>query len=155
MAELKPTAAETRLARELVGTWRLVSCEHRRADGTIEYPFGAAPSGRLVYTPEGRMIVLITDPGRPLARSPQFFEAQDAELAPAAKGCVAYSGLWRLRGGKVVHEVEQSLFPNWTGHALVRMADLKDGRLTLSTGVFKIGAAKYTAALVWEKEARP
>lgn len=152
MTELKrPTTVLE--AKALIGSWRLVSCEHIGADGAVEHPFGISPVGQLVYAPDGRMMVLITDPSRPPARSSQFFEAKDAELAQAAKGCVAYSGLWRLRGGTVIHDVEQSLFPNWTGHALVRFVKLEGRRLTLSTGAFSVGASKYAAArLAWEKE---
>jgi hypothetical protein len=140
-------------AQALVGSWKLVSCEHLRADGVVEHPFGRDPMGRLVYLADGRMIVLITDPARPLARSPQFFEAAEPELADAARGCVAYSGRWKIRGSDVVHDVEQSLFPNWGGGPLVRAFRLDGMRLTLTTAVFSIRDAKYTAALVWEKEA--
>jgi len=64
----------------------------------VELPFGPRPVGRLVYEADGRMIVLVTDPARPAARSPQFYEADERELADAARGCVAYSGRWTLRG---------------------------------------------------------
>ncbi len=136
----------------IVGSWRLLSCEHRRSDGTIELPFGPKPNGRIVYLVDGRMIVLITDPARPLARSPQFFEATDSELADMARGCVAYSGKWKIRGNEVVHDVEQSLFPNWAGGPLVRAFQKGKNLLTLSTGVFLIRGVEYTAALVWERE---
>lgn len=137
-----------------IGSWRLISCEHLRSDGTVEYPFGTSPKGRLVYLADRRMIVLITDPSRPLARSPQFFEATDVELAQAAKGCVAYSGDWSLRGQEVVHNLDQSMFPNWSGISLVRFYRFDGGKLVLTTGNFSINGADYTAALVWDKETR-
>src|SRR6185369_7565794 len=133
----------------LVGSWRLISCEHRRPAGGVDLPFGPNPKGRLVYMADGRMIVLLTDPARAKARSPQFFEASVEELGAAAAGCVAYSGTWRVRGGDVVHEVEQSLFPNWSGGPLVRAFRLDGDRLTLTTGVFLIRGEEWTAALVW------
>lgn len=98
------------------------------------------------------MIVLVTDPGRPPARSPQFFEATERELADAARGSVAYSGRWTLRGNEVVHDVEQSLFPNWAGGALTRAFQFDGRRLTLTTAAFLIAGQEFTAALVWERE---
>ena len=136
----------------IVGSWRLVSCEHRRSDGAVEFPFGPRPNGRLVYAANGRMIVLITDPARPPARSPQLFEADDRELAAAARGCVAYGGRWTIRGNEVVHDVEQSLFPNWTGSSLARTFQRDGDRLTLTAPAFVICGVEYTAVLVWEKE---
>ena len=139
-------------ASSLVGSWRLVSCAHRRFDGAVELPFGPKPNARLVYLADGRMIVLVTDPARPLARSPQFFEATERELADAARACVAYSGRWTIRGNEVVHVVEQSLLPNWAGGSLTRGFQLDGKRVTLTTAAFLIGGQEYTAALVWERE---
>ena len=136
----------------IVGSWRLLSCEHRSAGGDIELPFGPKPSGRIVYTANGQMIVLITDPSRRLARDPQFFEATDVELAAAARGCVAYSGRWTIQGNEVIHDVEQSMFPNWTGNTLVRAFQKDKDCLTLTTSEFTIRRMKYTAILIWERE---
>lgn len=152
MARTKRKVGISPTASAIVGSWRLLSCEHVRADGVIEYPFGKTPSGRLVYSENGRMIVLITDPSRPRARSAQFFETSPYELASAARGCVAYSGTWELRGTSVIHTVEQSLFPNWERSGLVRTAKLLGKRLTLSTAAFSIAGTQYTAALVWVRE---
>lgn len=98
------------------------------------------------------MIVLITDPARPKFHSSQFFEARDAELADAARGCVAYSGSWVIRGDAVVHDVEQSLYPNWVGAQLTRGFKLDGELLSLSTENFMINGSAFTAVLVWEKE---
>lgn len=138
--------------QSFVGTWKLLSCKHRRDDGTVEFPFGRRPKGRLIYTAIGQMIVLITDPARPAARSPQFFEATTNELAAAAQGCVAYSGQWVIRDGEVIHAIDQSLFPNWSGNRLVRIYKINRKRLTLGTAPFLINKLKYTAELEWERE---
>lgn len=41
-----------------VGTWELVSVEARWSDGHVTNPWGSHPPGRLVYTEDGRMLVL-------------------------------------------------------------------------------------------------
>lgn len=65
----------------------------------------------------------------------------------------AYSGRWETRGNEVVHDVEQSLFPNWKGNPLVRTFQTNGNLLTLSTGSFFIHGIKYTAVLVWQRDA--
>lgn len=142
----------TNPSQALLGSWRLLECEHRHSDGSVEYPFGPKPDGRLVYLPDGRMIVLIIDPARPKARSEQFFEAVNSELADAARGCVAYSGRWEIRGNEIVHHIEMSMFPNWIEKSLIRAFEMNDRRLNLTTAPFTINGVEYTAGLVWEKE---
>lgn len=141
-----------RLSHPLVGTWRLIACEHRLSDGRVTRPFGPKPRGRLIYTAEGRMIVMLMDPCRPPARSGQLFEAAEPELVLAARGFVAYSGRWRVLGGKVVHRVEMSLFPNWVGTSQVRAFSIRGRRVTFSTRAFCVRGVKQTARLVWERE---
>jgi hypothetical protein len=49
----------------IVGTWRLVSFEREyQAGGEREYPMGKAPTGYILFLPEGRMTVVITGEGR-------------------------------------------------------------------------------------------
>ncbi|GEM_PF-975634 len=136
----------------IIGSWRLLSCKHLRADGIVEYPFGLNPEGRLVYLRDGKMIVLITDPARHQFRSGQFFEATDHELANAARGCVAYSGQWKIRENEVVHDIGQSLFPNWKKKSLARVFRIDNMRLILTTAPSVIRGMEHTATLVWEKE---
>jgi hypothetical protein len=98
------------------------------------------------------MSVVLVDPARSKFGSPQLFEGSDAEFAEAARGCVAYTGRWKMRGGKVVHEADVSLFPNWMGTELVRSCEFVGNRLSLSTAGFAIRGVEYTARMVWERE---
>jgi hypothetical protein len=139
-------------AADLAGAWRLVSCEHRRtSDGAVEHPFGPNPKGRLIYLADGLMSVILVDPARPRFES-GLFEAKDAEHAAASRGCVAYTGRWSLREGRVEHDVDVSLFPNWMGTKLVRECRLEGQKLILSTTQFAIAGVAYTARLIWERE---
>ena len=49
----------------IVGIWKLVSFEREyQAGGEREYPMGKAPTGYILFLPEGRMTVVITGEGR-------------------------------------------------------------------------------------------
>lgn len=136
----------------LVGTWRLVSCVHRLAGGKRRHPFGNRPAGRLVYTEDGFMVVLLMAPGRRPASSSQVFEATEAERARAAAGFLAYSGRCELGADRVVHHVDLSLFPNWVGSAQLRSYRLKGDRVTFATRRFKVRGRWQTASLTWVRE---
>ena len=50
---------------KIVGVWKLVSFEREyQAGGEREYPMGKAPTGYILFLPEGRMTVVITGEGR-------------------------------------------------------------------------------------------
>ncbi|MBI3550753.1 MAG: lipocalin-like domain-containing protein [Elusimicrobia bacterium] len=138
-------------AKDMVGTWHLVSCVHRLADGTVSYPFGKEAVGRLVYTADGFMIVTVMEPGRKHNFSPGLFDGTDAERAKAAAGFIAYSGHFEVLENRVVHFVDISLFPNWTGSRQVRSVELDGKRMTLSTRSFVVEGVEQTAHLTWER----
>jgi hypothetical protein len=48
----------------LVGSWRLVSNDEHRTDGTATPVRGSHPAGRLVYDAGGRMSIQLMDPRR-------------------------------------------------------------------------------------------
>jgi len=74
-----------------------------------------------------------------------------AEIAAAARDYFAYCGTYELRGGEVVHRVEQSLFPNWIGAEQVRLVALDANRVILSTPPTPLGGRQQIATLVWER----
>ena len=61
-----PCQGGTRVAQNpFIGTWRLVSCELRRADGQVSYPVGRDPVGYIIYNPDGYMSVAFMSADRP------------------------------------------------------------------------------------------
>jgi hypothetical protein len=58
-------AAVAELAPSLVGSWRLVSYETKRADGaagSASHPFGDAPIGLFIFDPDGNYSVQLSNP---------------------------------------------------------------------------------------------
>lgn len=135
----------------LIGTWTLVSCVHRLEDGTKWHPFGERPAGRLVYTEDGHMMVMLMARGRVPAGSGQIFEASDSERAAAASGFLAYSARCELGKDRVVHHVDLSLFPNWVGSAQLRSYRLTKDRVTFWTRRFPVRGKYQTASLTWRR----
>lgn len=133
-----------------VGTWRLVSFELRRGDGQVSHPFGQDAAGYIMYARDGHMSVAFMSADRPpfACGDPQAGRAE--EKVSAMDTFFAYCGRYEISGDKVVHHIEVSLFPNWSGADQERIYEFRGDRLTLSTPPFQVGGVEQTAHLVWE-----
>jgi hypothetical protein len=109
-------AADT--AASLVGTWRVERMVDTDASGKATYPYGERPKGYIVYDPTGRLHVqVMRTPALPPFASGDDSDGSDAEVRAAYRGYVAYFGTYRVDANKgvVVHQVEGSLMPGYTG----------------------------------------
>lgn len=93
----------------LVGSWRLVSFETEFQDGSPRRQvLGPQPRGDLVFTPQGRMVLLMEADGRAAAKT-------DEERAALMRSMIAWSGSWRVDGDRYVLKVDTSWNPAATG----------------------------------------
>ena len=84
-------------------------------------------------------------------RSPD--EVADVDLKAAAYDTfIAYGGTYELRGDTVVHHVDFSSVPIWTGGEQERHVEFEDGRLVLTLPVTVAGVQKEYR-LVWSRQA--
>jgi hypothetical protein len=80
-------AQQKSLKEQLVGTWILVSCDYKVADGTT-FPPCVNPAGTLSFDASGRYVGVIAARGRPklTAGSPRAGFRPTARISPAARG---------------------------------------------------------------------
>lgn len=142
-------------ANLLIGTWRLVSWENRSIDGQVSYPFGQDTLGYLLYTPDGCMFVALMRPNRTDFVSGDLLKGSPEEKIKAAETYISYCGQYEVQGDTVIHHVELSLFPNWSGGDQERRIELAGNRLILSTRPMSLEGRQQIARLVWERVARP
>lgn len=140
------------------GTWRLISWEMRRADGTVRYPFGKDAAGLLVYDPGGFMSGQMMRRHRPRLSAPRtaaagVLEAGPDEIKAAFTGYVAYCGTFDVdaAAGIVTHHVECALLPDWVGIDQVRQFELDGDRITLRTPPVEVAGQEQVGVLVWER----
>jgi hypothetical protein len=134
----------------LVGSWRLVSVEATFSDtGEHAATFGPEPNGRMVLTPAGRIMFLITKSNREPPTG-------DAARALLFNETIAYSGQVRLASpGKFVTKVEISLFPEEIGTEKLRLFAIDGDRLTITRPEQTSRVTKGRRAvsnLVWRRE---
>ena len=133
---------------ELIGSWRLVSFELRSPDGTVSHPFGKHATGYLFYNDQGFMSAAFmgADRARP----------DSDDLAEVAKGVNfdafnAYCGPFEVKDNRVVHHVEVSSLPQFTGTDQERLFSIDGDRLVLETVPLQIASEAPVGLLIWER----
>lgn len=141
------------MSKELVaGAWSLVSFHYQAEDGTTFYPYGREARGIIIYEPGGYMSATIVRSDRPLLSSQDYANLPDAEKITLSRGFLAYSGKYEVLPEKILHHVEISYFPNWTGTVLERFYSFENGDLVLSTPPETLRGKDFRAYLVWRKK---
>jgi hypothetical protein len=121
------------MSEELVGTWQLVAWRRLADDGTVTYPLGEDAHGLLVYTRDGRMAVHMMAANRPALDTTDPLGGPVQQRADAYSTCLAYFGSYEVRDKTVIHRVDASLYPNWSGAEQERPLTYEDGQLVLRT----------------------
>lgn len=141
------------MTNNLVGTWKLVSCETRTANGQIFYPLGENPSGYIIYTDNGYVSVAMMRANRLQFQAGDIAAGTVEEKVAAADSYVSYCGTYETQDNQVVHHVEVSFFPNWVGANQVRYVQLNGELLTLITPPILVNGVEIFGSLIWQRVA--
>lgn len=117
----------------IVGTWKLVAWRRIEGADNVSYPLGPDAVGMLIYTSEATMAVQITAAGRPQIATSDALGGDVNDRAQAYSTCLAYFGAYEMQGETIVHHIESSLFPNWSGTVQSRPLSYDGKELVLST----------------------
>src|SRR5918995_540847 len=142
----------TMASNPLMGTWRLLSWENRSVeDDEVSYPLGKDAEGYIMYNPDGYMFVAIMSPYRINFAGGDLLSGTPEEEAKAEETFLSYCGPYDFRGETVIHHIEISSFPNWSGVEQERLVEVGGNRVTLSTPPILIQGKQQTAHLIWER----
>ena len=127
-----------------IGTWELVSVEAQWADGHVTSPWGDHPPGRLIYTKEGRMLVLCMHE----LRNEATRGVVPPELQNEAAG---YFGSYEVDAARhtVSHTIAATLRPAESG-TIDRTYEFDSGKLHLIAKATRNGLP-VTYVLVWKR----
>jgi len=107
----------------IVGSWRIVAYELEFQDGNERrFPLGSDPNGYLVFGTDGRMMAYLEANAR---KAPQT----DEERSAAYKTLIAYTGKYRVQGGKWITKVDGAWNVEWLGTDQERSFTLSGDRL--------------------------
>jgi len=144
-------AADDKACERLTGTWTLISALRQEIpSGATTNLFGASPHGYLNYSPEGRMMGLITRRDR---KAPAAGRATAAEAEALFRSMLSYGGTFTVTGDIVTHHVDISWNQSFTGGDQKRHFRFDGNRLTLSTpqSLDPIDGKMSVRTLIWER----
>jgi hypothetical protein len=140
---------DAELRRQIVGTWKLVSVVYEdQATGERTPIYGEHPKGIQIATPQGRWLALMTAENRAVP-------ATDADRAQALKTMIAYTGRYRVEGGKVITRVEAAWNEAWVGGEQIRAIRFDGDRLYIESPPMphpNIENKSVRVIVEWERE---
>jgi len=104
-----------------------------------------------MYNEQGYMSVAFMSANRAKFASGDIRGGTTDEEAAALKSYQSYCGKYEIQGQKVLHHIEVSLFPNWTGVTQERFFEFIEDKLALSTAPFLVSGTQQSAHLIWER----
>ena len=112
---------------QVIGFWKLVSyVVEIQATGQIEPVMGQHPTGYVNFSPEGRVMFILTGEGRRPAKTTE-------ERAELLSTLVAYTGNYRIEGDKWITKVDVAWNPEWVGTEQARSFKIEGERLHVLT----------------------
>ena len=121
---------------KFLGTWRLAGVTREEIATGKKLDTDASQTGYIAYTPDGRMMVIISreSPGK------------EPEVT-------CYAAQWHVEGGNGIHEVEIAARAPWAGTRQGRGFRFHGDRLTLSPPVSEdyIHGTVTRRSLEWQK----
>jgi hypothetical protein len=131
----------------------LVRFEVRARDGEVSHPFGLDAMGYLMYSQDGYMAAALMQAKRANFASADILEASAEVKAAAFDSYSSYCGRYEVKHNKVIHHIQCSQLPNWSGTDQERFFEFsEDGeRLTLRTAPLLAGGEERTLVAVWER----
>jgi Lipocalin-like domain len=137
-------------AREgVVGAWSLVSFNVDEGKGGEKPRFGPDPVGYLIYSADSRMAAVLAGTRRPELKSPAGTSSSEASRTESLSNFLAYAGRYEIRGDRVFHHVEVSVFTNLVGTTLERHFKVEGEMLTIRTLPPEIWGSSNV--LVWKR----
>jgi len=102
---LYSSSAVAQSAKDIVGTWTIVSAE----------AFGPTPKGVLIFDANSRYSLMLMRPDLPKYASNNRTKGTSEEYKAIGAGSISYFGTYSVSGTDLILRVEYSSFPNWNG----------------------------------------
>ena len=127
-------------AKDIVGTWTIVSAE----------AFGPNPKGLLTFDANGRYSLMLMRPDLPKYASNNRLQGAAEEYKTIGSGSISYYGTYSISGSDLILRVEYSSFPNWNGTEQKRTSfSITGDELKYTNTAPSVGGP--AAALVWRR----
>jgi hypothetical protein len=142
--------AVAQTAKDLVGTWTLVSITLEQ-DGKKTDMYGANPQGQLIFDPNGRFTTIFLRSDVPKFASGNRETGTPEENKAAVQGGIAYFGTYSVsETDKIItYHLEGSTFPNWRGVDQKRIFKLSGDDFSYTNPTSSTGSGNVY--VVWKR----
>jgi hypothetical protein len=148
------TQADVSAAKQLVGTWRLISRVVTLEDGTAvqDAGLGKTPTGYLIYDSSGHVAAQLMRTDRPIGIDCGIPGPTPIDNSQSINGYDAYFGTYTIdeTGHTVMHHLEGALAAADVGKNLVREFQVSDDKLTIIVRTSS-PHEKQIRTLIWER----
>lgn len=131
----------------VTGAWTLATFNVDERDKPAKPRFGPKPVGYLIYTASGRVAAVLAGTRRPPLEPPPSKVTE--QCAESMADFLAYAGRYDVKGDRVFHHVEVSVFTNLVGTTLERQFKIDGDTLTIRTLPPEIWGTSNV--LVWKR----
>jgi hypothetical protein len=142
------TPAFAQAAKDLVGSWTLVSSTVQQGTNTLQ-PFGADPRGALIFGADGRYVAMIARAGLPKFAGDNRMAGTPEEYKAIVNGAIAHFGSYVADEATITFRIATSTYPNWDGSEQKRSFKLDGDTLSYTVGDASVGGG--AATLVWKR----
>jgi hypothetical protein len=142
--------AAAQMAKDLIGTWDLVSVTYEQNGKTTE-PYGAHPNGLQILGSDGRFSVIIVNSSLPKFASGSRLTGTAEENKAVVQGSLAYFGTYTASDADKTWKVkvEGATFPTWVGLSQMRNFSISGDELTITNHGGASGGGN--AKVVWRR----
>jgi Lipocalin-like domain len=110
-----PELAQAQTAKELVGTWTMVSNVVTLPDGKKFDIWGPHGTGIAIFDSNGHFAIINVNPDAPKFASNNRTTGTPEENKTAVQDNLALFGTYSVEGKVITYKIEASSYPNWTG----------------------------------------
>jgi Lipocalin-like domain len=142
--------AVAQTAKELVGTWTLVSSTLEKDGKTTDF-YGPNPKGQLTYDVNGRFSFIITRSDLPKFASNNREAGTPEENKAVVQGSIADFGTYSVSetDKTITTHIESSTFPNWNGIERKSSFNISGDELSTTNPTTSIGTG--VVHTVWKR----
>ena len=143
--------AVAQTAKDLVGTWSLVSITLEQDGKTTDF-YGPNPRGQLTYDADGHFSEILTRSDLPKFASNNRMAGTAEENKSIVEGSLAQFGTYSVSEADTIitRHIESCTFPNWNGTERKGSLSISGDKLSY-TSLSGTSAGTATAHLVWNR----
>ena len=141
------------LKDQLTGSWRLVSINNLRVDGTKYELFGPNAKGIAIFDRNGTYSFQIMRAARPSFAAESRLEGTSEENRAAVQGMISHFGTYDVDEPtrSIIFRIEGSSYPNWDKTEQKRSFTLLGNQLSWSDPAAGPRAGDLQSDLIWRR----